>query len=174
MSEEVIAKMETVNVLSPLHLTRLVMNDMIARKRKGCVTFVASTQAHVVDGSPTIYNVQKNTVLGMTKAFAVAGGPHNIRVNAILPGAISTEGMGAAKAVGKERIMAGNHKTPLGRRGTSEEVAQEIVSLCFATYTNGDLRVVDGGFSKVALPPSLQVPDTIHPDDPDQIFLRSR
>jgi NAD(P)-dependent dehydrogenase (short-subunit alcohol dehydrogenase family) len=173
MSEEIITKMEMVNVLSPMHLTRLVMNGMIAEKRKGCVTFVSSTQAHVIDGSPTIYNVQKNTVLGMTKTFAVAGGPYDIRVNAVSPGAISTEGMGAAQAVGKDRIMAGNRKTPLGRRGTPEEVAQEVVSLCFATYTNGDLRTVDGGFSKVALPESLLALDSIHPDDPDQDFLRS-
>lgn len=174
MSEEIIAQMEMINVLSPLHLTRLAMKDMVAGKHRGCVTFISSTQAQVVDGAPTIYNVQKNTILGMAKAFAVAGGPFDIRVNAVSPGAISTEGMGAAEAVGKERIMAGNHKTPLKRRGTPEEVAQEVVNLCFATYTNGDLRTVDGGFSKVALPESLQVSGHIHPDDPDQAFLRKQ
>jgi NAD(P)-dependent dehydrogenase (short-subunit alcohol dehydrogenase family) len=171
MPEETIETMEMINVLSPLHLTRLVMNDMVAGARKGCITFIASTQAHVIDGAPTIYNVQKNTILGMAKTFAVAGGPYDIRVNAISPGAISTDGMGAARAVGKQRIMAGNHKTPLGRRGGPEEVAQEILNLCFATYTTGDIRSVDGGFSKVALPESLQASGRVHPEDPDKAFL---
>ena len=171
MPEAIIAQMEAVNVAGPRHLTRLVMNDMRANKQSGCVTFVSSTQALVVDGSATIYNVEKNTILGMVKAFAVAGGQYDIRVNAVSPGAISTEGMGAAQAVGQERILAGNHKTPLGRRGTPEEVAHEIVNLCFATYTTGDNRLVDGGFSKVALPENLTVTDRKHPDDPDAAFL---
>jgi NAD(P)-dependent dehydrogenase (short-subunit alcohol dehydrogenase family) len=170
MSEDAIAQMEAVNIVGPRHLTRLVMNGMRQKQQEGCVTFVSSTQAQVIDGSPTIYNVQKNTILGMAKAFAVAGGPYGIRVNAVSPGAISTEGMGAAEAVGRERIMAGNHKTPLGRRGTPEEVAQEIVNLCFATYTTGDNRIIDGGFSKVALPASFASP-TIQSVDPDKDFL---
>jgi meso-butanediol dehydrogenase/(S,S)-butanediol dehydrogenase/diacetyl reductase len=171
MPEDTIARMEAVNVTGPRHLTRLVMSGMKQSKQEGCITFVSSTQADVIDGSPTIYNVQKNTILGMAKTFAIAGGPFGIRVNAVSPGAISTEGMGSAEAVGKERIVAGNHKTPLGRRGTPEEVAQEIVHLCFATYTTGDNRIVDGGFSKVALPVSLTVSEEIHPEDPDKNFL---
>jgi NAD(P)-dependent dehydrogenase (short-subunit alcohol dehydrogenase family) len=171
MSDDIIAKMEAVNVAGPRHLTRLVMNDMKSRKAGGSVVFVSSTQAHLVDGSPTIYNVEKNTILGMTKAFAVAGGPLGIRVNSISPGAIATDGMGVAHAVGKERILAGNHKTPLGRRGNPEEVAFEIVSLCFATYTNGDNRIVDGGFSKVALPADLAVQRKETANDPDAVFL---
>jgi NAD(P)-dependent dehydrogenase (short-subunit alcohol dehydrogenase family) len=170
MEQDTIQKMENVNVKGPFHLTRLVMNGMKIKGREGCVTFVASTQAHIIDGAPTIYNVQKNTILGMTKALAVAGGPLGIRVNAVSPGAISTEGMGAAGAVGKERILAGNNKTPLGRRGTSEEVAEQIVSLCFTTYTNGAEIIVDGGFSSVAMAPSFELND-IHPKDPDITFL---
>jgi len=171
MPEDTIAKMEAVNVAGPRHLTRLVMNDMKARGIGGSVVFVASTQAHVVDGTPTIYNIEKNTILGMMKSFAVAGGPHGIRVNAVSPGAIATHGMGAPEAVGKERILAGNAKTPLSRRGTPEEVAFEIVSLCFTTYTNGDNRIVDGGFSKVALPAELSKELEPQANDPDYHFL---
>ena len=174
MDDSTIAKMEAVNVIAPRHLTRLVMNDMIRAGHKGCVTFVSSTQAHVIDGAPTIYNVQKNTILGMAKTFAIAGGPYDIRVNAVSPGAISTEGMGDAAAVGKDRIIAGNHKTPLGRRGTPEEVAQEIVNLCFASYTTGDNRIVDGGFSKVALPTSLTPDNVPRSTDPDSDFLANQ
>ncbi|HLZ15198.1 MAG TPA: SDR family oxidoreductase [Candidatus Saccharimonadales bacterium] len=172
MSETDMDRMDAVNVQGPRHLTRLVMNGMKQHGDGGCVTFVASTQAHVIDGTPTIYNVEKNTILGMTKTFAIAGGPLGIRVNAVSPGAISTEGMGAAHAVGKTRIQAGNHKTPLGRRGRPEEVAQEIVNLCFATYTNGDNRIVDGGFSRVALPENLDPQPRQVTGDPDAEFLR--
>lgn len=171
MDDTTIAEMDAVNVTGPRHLTRLVMNGMREQKKGGCVTFVSSTQAMVIDGAATIYNVEKNTILGMVKAFAGVGGPYDIRVNAVSPGAISTEGMGSAEAVGRERILAGNHKTPLGRRGTPEEVAHEIVNLCFATYTTSDNRVVDGGFSKVALPENLEVQDRKHPLDPDAAFL---
>lgn len=174
MSDDDIARMEAVNVVGPRHLTRLAMNNMKTRGDGGSVIFVSSTQAHVVDGTPTIYNVEKNTILGMTKTFAVAGGPLGIRVNAVSPGAIATDGMGVAHAVGKERILAGNHKTPLGRRGNPEEVAFEIVSLCFATYTNGDNRIVDGGFSKVALPTDLTVGRKEASNDPDATFLSEK
>lgn len=173
MPDDVIAKMEAVNVIGPRHLSRLVMNHMRSKGTGGSIVFVSSTQAHVVDGTPTIYNVQKNTILGMTKAFAVAGGPLGIRVNAVSPGAIATEGMADASAVGKERIIAGNHKTPLGRRGNPEEIAYEIVSLCFATFTSGDNRIVDGGFSKVALLADLSVKARQVPNDPDKAFLDS-
>lgn len=171
MSDDNIAKMEAVNVNGPRQLTRLAMNDMKTRGIDGSVVFVSSTQAYVIDGTPTIYNVQKNTIIGMAKTFAVAGGPFGIRVNAVSPGAIATDGMGVAQAVGKERITAGNRKTPLGRRGKPEEVAFEIVSLCFATYTSGDTRIVDGGFSKVALPASLTAELKQVSNDPDAKFL---
>lgn len=165
MSEKDMDYMDAVNVLGPRHLTRLVMNGMKEKGVTGSVVFVASTQAHVIDGNATIYNVEKNTVLGMVKAFAIAGGPFDIRVNAVSPGAIATEGMGSL--VIRERVDAGNRKTPLGRRGHAKEVAQEIVSLCFATYTTGDNRIVDGGFSRVAIPPDLTSPLVVRANDPD-------
>ncbi|QQG50542.1 MAG: SDR family oxidoreductase [Candidatus Saccharibacteria bacterium] len=169
MSEQGIANMEQVNVQGPFHLTRRIMNHM--QKHGGCITFVASTQALIVEGAPSVYNIQKNTILGMVKAFAVAGGPFGIRVNAVSPGAIATEGMGSAESAGEERIRAINHNTPLGRRGRPEEVAHEIINLCFAKYTTGDNRLVDGGFSKVALPVELRPSKRSVLNDPDAAFF---
>ncbi len=169
MSESGIAHMQHINVDGPFHLTRLAMKDM--RQNGGCITFVSSTQADVVEGAPSVYNIQKNTILGMAKAFAVAGGSFGIRVNSVSPGAIATKGMGSAELAGKERLIAINHKTPLGRRGHPQEVAHEIVNLCFATYTTGDRRTVDGGFSKVALAEELTPVRRHESDDPDQAFL---
>lgn len=98
------------------------------------------------------YTSAKHGVLGLMKTAALEFAPHNIRVNAVLPGATRTR---AAEAVAKlmppevvdqaTRDMERN--TPLGRLAEPEEIAEVILFLASdrASFCHGASFVADGG-----------------------------
>ena len=91
----------------------------------------------------TEYVVSKAGLNGMTKAMALAFGPH-IRVNAICPGWIQTEMVGHIDAAVHERILA---ESPLGRWGTPADIASAAVYLASdqSSFVTGELHLVAGG-----------------------------
>ena len=101
-------------------------------------------------GSPTVspYAASKGGVIQLTKSLAVAWARHNIQVNALLPGWISTE-MTAPAMDNKafyELIIA---RTPVARFGKPEELAGAAVFLASAAsdFVTGISLPVDGGYS---------------------------
>ena len=96
-------------------------------------------------GSPftSVYNAAKHGVVGATKCAAVEYGPQGIRVNAVCPGFIHTEIMGAHPPPG---IL---EKAALNRGGQAHEVAEVAAFLASdrASYVSGAIVPVDGGWS---------------------------
>jgi NAD(P)-dependent dehydrogenase (short-subunit alcohol dehydrogenase family) len=102
--------------------------------------------------------VSKAGVFGLTQRMAVELGPHNVTVNAILPGAIESGITATTQEVLGERFPGGEQPrasadalrsmVPAGRRGSSEEVAAAAVFLASdaASYVNGVMLPVDGGW----------------------------
>jgi NAD(P)-dependent dehydrogenase (short-subunit alcohol dehydrogenase family) len=91
------------------------------------------------------YSASKAGQTMLMKEFARALGPHGIRVNAILPGAVPGGGfrLGPATADLESRI-------PLGRFGKPEEIAAMAVAVLserFGRYVTGASIVVDGGLA---------------------------
>ena len=85
----------------------------------------------------------------MTKNMAREFGPSGIRVNTISPGTIDTD---FHRTFSTEQMLAGvKAATPMGRLGTSEEVADAIVYLCTegARFIHGQAIEVNGGFLMV-------------------------
>jgi NAD(P)-dependent dehydrogenase (short-subunit alcohol dehydrogenase family) len=85
-------------------------------------------------------------VIAVTKAAAVEYGSNNIRVNAICPGFILTEIMGAA---GAEHFPEMFQKAALNRAGKPSEVAEVAAFLAsdLASFVSGAIVPVDGGWS---------------------------
>jgi NAD(P)-dependent dehydrogenase (short-subunit alcohol dehydrogenase family) len=92
------------------------------------------------------YSASKAGVIAVTKAGAVEYGPRKIRVNAICPGFILTEIMGAA---GREHFPEMFEKAALGRAGEPAEVAEVAAFLVSdrASFITGAIIPVDGGWS---------------------------
>jgi NAD(P)-dependent dehydrogenase (short-subunit alcohol dehydrogenase family) len=98
-------------------------------------------------GTPftSVYSAAKAGVITATKCAAVEYGPHGIRVNAVCPGFIHTEIMGA-----HPEFMPGIlEKAALGRGGQANEVAEVAAFLASdkASFVSGAIIPVDGGWS---------------------------
>jgi NAD(P)-dependent dehydrogenase (short-subunit alcohol dehydrogenase family) len=116
------------------------------RKRKGCVLNIVAGYAWT--GAPAMSHsgAAKAGVLNLTRSLAVEWAPE-VRVNAVSPGPIGdTEGM---KRLGEQTGLskAVERAVPLGRMGTTKEIADACLFLCSdaATYITGACLVVDGG-----------------------------
>jgi 2-deoxy-D-gluconate 3-dehydrogenase len=95
------------------------------------------------------YDASKGGVLMFTRSFALEMARHGVRVNAIAPGAIATEGAAAGVAPDHRDEAAAWVRTriPLGRIGTPDDVANAAAFLASSAsdYMTGSLLVVDGG-----------------------------
>lgn len=115
------------------------------KKNKGAILFVSATLHYY--GVPMQLHVgaAKAGVDALSNALAVELGPLGIRSNCIAPGGIEgTEGM--------SRLMpdsdSATKKVPLGRWGTTRDIAEATVYLFSpaASYVTGTVEIVDGGF----------------------------
>jgi len=95
------------------------------------------------------YVASKHAVMGLTKSAAIEYAKSNIRINAINPGFIETE------MIDRFNENRGNNAeeqltsiVPMGRMGTSDEMAASVIFLCSpaASYMTGQSLVVDGGY----------------------------
>lgn len=131
-----------INLRAPLLLAGALKEKLAARQ--GFVVNVASV--HALASSPNIsaYAASKGGLTALTRALAVEWGPE-IRVNAVLPGAIDTEMLvdGVRRSDLTIEELARRH--PLGRVGTPEEVAAAVVYLATESFSSGASLVLDGG-----------------------------
>ncbi|MSS70885.1 MAG: SDR family oxidoreductase [Candidatus Latescibacteria bacterium] len=87
-----------VNLSGVFYCCREVVPDMIRRKEGGKIINISSVQALLAHFEASAYQPAKAGVVALTKCLAVELAPHKINVNAIGPGAIASEGMGAMRS----------------------------------------------------------------------------
>ena len=138
------------NVKSMVRTLRAVLPGMLAR-RDGAIINMASV-ASSVKGVPNrfAYGVTKAAVIGLTKSVAADFVAQGVRCNAICPGTVESPSL-------KQRLEAQRDyeaarasfvaRQPIGRIGAPEEIADLVLYLAQATYTTGQIHVIDGGWS---------------------------
>ena len=121
----------------------------------GAIVNVSSVHAIQTSANIAAYAASKGGLLALTRAMAIEFAPENIRVNAILPGAVDTPMLRAGLGRGhagtgdvQDRLDNLARKTVSGRVGKPEEIAHAIYFLADeeqSSFMTGQALVVDGG-----------------------------
>lgn len=134
-----------VALLGTHHCTRAVLPHMIAQ-RQGSIVNIVSIQALVGCPTSVAYTTTKAGLLGYTLSAAYDYGRHNIRVNALCPGAIQTR---ISPKPGEPHYQWQVDQTMLGRVGMPREIAYAALFLASdeSSYVTGAVLPVDGGWT---------------------------
>jgi 3-oxoacyl-[acyl-carrier protein] reductase len=141
VDQETWTKMHAVNIDAGFHLARELARPLIAAKEPG--SFLLLTSLHV--GTPRNlphYSSAKAALAMLVKELAKTLGRFDIRVNALVPGAIAAGGFVADPALARH--------IPLGRLGRAEDLAPlalAVLSNRISAYVTGAAIVIDGGLS---------------------------
>jgi 3-oxoacyl-[acyl-carrier protein] reductase len=95
-----------------------------------------------------VYSATKGAVDALTRSLAKELGPKGIRVNAINPGMVETEGTHSAGIEGSDFQAATKAATPLGRLGQPQDIAGAAVFLASSdsSWITGETFLISGGF----------------------------
>ena len=156
MTDEDWQELHELNLLSAVRCTRAFLPNM-REKKWGRVIMVSSSAGKYPNAALIDYGTTKAAMISMSKSLAKKYGSDGVLVNSILPGLIHTAmweraATEIAEATGgkmEDVIKNNGHSVPVGRYGTSEEVASLITFLCTnaASYISGTSIEVDGGQS---------------------------
>jgi NAD(P)-dependent dehydrogenase (short-subunit alcohol dehydrogenase family) len=131
------------NLLAPFWAMKRVLPGMIER-RSGAILVTGSLASERGMAHNPGYVASKHGVLGLARAAAIEAAPHNVRVNCIVPGFIETEMLAN---LGPEAFASMSARTPQGRTGSPEELAEVAVFLLSdaASHVTAQSWAVDGG-----------------------------
>jgi NAD(P)-dependent dehydrogenase (short-subunit alcohol dehydrogenase family) len=139
-----------INLKGTFRCSQCVAKWMVAARRPGSIVHVSSVAAYAAQEFASLYCATKAGQVSLAQSMALELAPYHIRVNCIAPGDIYTEtnatttqdkmGVGAADAYVRS--------TPLGRRGSPEDIGHAVAYLVSdeATFVTGTTLIVDGGF----------------------------
>jgi 2-keto-3-deoxy-L-fuconate dehydrogenase len=137
------------NVKAMVRTIRAVLPGMLDRGDGAIINM--SSVASSVKGVPArfVYSTTKAAVIGLTKAVAADYVSRGVRCNAICPGTVETPSLqDRLRAQGdyEKARTAFIARQPVGRLGRPEEIADLALYLAGATYTTGQIHVIDGGW----------------------------
>jgi NAD(P)-dependent dehydrogenase (short-subunit alcohol dehydrogenase family) len=140
-------KVIDVNLTGTFIVTQAVARRMVPRG-SGAIVNITSLNAIAPSPDAGAYPASKAAVALLTQHFALALGPHGIRVNAVAPGFIDAGRSAPIYEDAEVRAMRGG-VVPVGSLGTAEDVAEAVAFLASdrARYTTGHQLMVDGGVS---------------------------
>jgi NAD(P)-dependent dehydrogenase (short-subunit alcohol dehydrogenase family) len=148
VTDEDFQRVVQTNLNSVFTISREVTKHMF-EKKQGCIINISSMAAQY--GIPYViaYTAAKTGIEGMTKAMAVELSPSGIRVNCVAPGFIKTNMSAKALDSDPERKQKVMSRTPMGKLGEPEDVAEAVYFLSSdaAKYITGVVLPVDGGNS---------------------------
>ena len=144
ITEEHYHKQFNVNVLGLLLVTQAAAKRM---GEGGSIVNVSSLVTRIVPPASAVYSGTKGAVDAITGVLSQELGPRRIRVNAVNPGVVSTEGTQSAGIIGSEFETGAAAKTPLGRIGQPQDIASIVAFLASddSYWLNGEILFASGG-----------------------------
>ena len=142
---DVFEKVIDINLNGTMRCCRLGRDKLAASE--GVIVNTASMLSFFGGGLVPAYSASKGAVMQLTKSLAIAYAAEGIRVNAVAPGWIATP-LTAALQQDPQRSQPILQRTPLGRWGQPQDIAQAVVFLCSpaAAFITGIILPVDGGY----------------------------
>lgn len=136
-----------VNLTSSFQLARACLKGMMKR-RFGRIISVTSIVGVTGNPGQTNYAASKAGLIGMSKSLAAEVASRGITVNCVAPGFIATAMTDALPDAQKEKLNAG---IPMGRMGSSEDIAAAVLYLASAEagYVTGQTLHVNGGMAMI-------------------------
>ena len=133
------------NLTGAFHVARRAIGPMM-KARWGRLIFVSSVGAYLGSPGQTNYAATKAGLIGFARSIAREYGSRGITANVVTPGPIETDMTGGLGDDWRERVAG---QIPVGRFGTSEEVAAAIRFLASdeAAFITGAVVPVDGGLA---------------------------
>ena len=143
-SEELYRKIFDVNVLGTLLTTKAAVPHL---PEGASVINISSAVTSVLMPDSAVYTGSKGAVDAITGVLANELGPRKIRVNAINPGVVETEGTQAAGVIGSELESGFIAQTPLGRTGRPDDIGNIAVFLASndSGWLTGEKLTASGG-----------------------------
>ena len=137
-----------VNLTGVFVCTQAVAKHMVSAE-KGVIINLSSIYGTVAAPKRAAYAATKAAVTMLTKVWAIEWAEKGIRVNAVAPGYVGTEGTVELQRQGKIDIAAIAQRTPQGRIGEPEEIAHSVLFLASsaASHITGQVLGVDGGWT---------------------------
>jgi NAD(P)-dependent dehydrogenase (short-subunit alcohol dehydrogenase family) len=146
VTNENLDRVININLKGVLYCMRYEIPAML-QNGGGAIVNTASIAGVVGFPNLPAYVASKHAVAGMTRTAALEYGKENIRVNAIAPGVILTP---MVERSFDEEVREGlAENKPIGRLGTSEEMADTVIYLCsdMSAFVTGHILVADGGYT---------------------------
>jgi 3-oxoacyl-[acyl-carrier protein] reductase len=137
-------RMFDINVLGLLLTTQAALKHL---GEGGSIINIGSVVSRITPPNSAVYTGTKGAVDAITGVLARELGPKKIRVNALNPGLIETEGSRSAGVIGSEMESGTIGQTPLGRIGQPGDIASVAVFLASddSAWLTGDQMLVGGG-----------------------------
>lgn len=136
------------NVLGLLLTTQAAVAQF--NPKGGSVINIGSVVGKMAFPNAAVYSATKGAVDSITVSLSKELGPKGIRVNALNPGLIETEGTHGAGMIGSEFSTGAARETPLGRIGQPQDVATAAAFLASAdsSWINGQTIYASGGYTR--------------------------
>ena len=141
------ARFLSVNLAGPLHCARAFARWLLERGRSGTIVNVSSISGVRPAAGCGLYSASKAALDSLTRSMALEWAPRGLRVNAVAPGHVATEGVIEDFRAGRLNEAAMIASIPARRIADVDDIADAVLFLCGdrARHIAGQVLTVDGG-----------------------------